>query len=126
MNWKIIGPSALINAALTIVLSLLYFPLSFLGPFIGGFLSSYLSKGFEDYEGMEKNDGAVVGAISGLVGGLIIGLVFLLGFGDINAKIGVIVGGNVLITGYVVFELSVFISFILGLIGGIIGVVVKK
>jgi len=125
MDWKIIGPSALINAAITIVLSLIVFPLLFLGPIIGGFLASYLTKGYEDYEGMDEKDGAVVGAISGLIGGLIVGLVFLLGFGDISAKIGLI-AGNILITGYVILELSLIISFILGLIGGVIGVVVKK
>ena len=125
MNLKIIGLSALINAALTMVLSLIFFPLSVLGPLTGGFLSSYLSKGYEDYEEMDEKDGAVVGAISGLIGGLIIGLLFILGFGGISTKIGII-AGSILVTGYILFELSVIISFILGLIGGITGVIVKK
>lgn len=132
MDWKIIGPSALINAALTIALSIVFLPLSFLGPIIGGFLASYFSKRYEDYEGMDEKDGAVVGAISGLVGGLIIALLFIIGVGNISAitglissKIGALTGGA-LITGYIVLELSVVVSFVLGLVGGVIGVVVKK
>ncbi len=131
MNWKIIGPSALINAVLTIILSIVFLPLSFLGPIIGGFLASYFSKGYEDYEGMDEKDGAVVGAISGLAGGLIVALLFIIGVGDISAvtgflssKIGALTGGAI-ITGYIILELSVVASFILGLVGGIIGVVVK-
>jgi hypothetical protein len=131
MDLKIIGISALVNAALTIVLSLIFFPLLFLGPLTGGFLSSYLSKGYEDYESMNEKDGAVIGAVSGLIGGLIIGLLFILGFGDISAIIGLIsqIGGiadNILIRIYVIIQFSVIMSFILGLVGGFIGVIVKK
>jgi hypothetical protein len=125
MDWKIIGLSALINTALTIVLSLIFFPLLFLGPLTGGFLSSYLNKGYEDYDKMDEKDGMVVGAISGLIGGLIIGLLFISGFGDINAIIGTI-AGNTLITGYIIIQLSIVISLVLGLLGGAIGVIVKK
>ena len=132
MDWKIIGLSALINTALTIVLSLIFFPLLFLGPLTGGFLASYLSKGYEDYEKMDEKDGMVVGAISGLIGGLIIGLLFILGFGDISAIIGLIstkigaIAGNALITGYIIIQLSIVISLVLGLLGGAIGVIVKE
>ncbi len=125
MDWKIIGLSALINTALTIVLSLIFFPLLFLGPLSGGFLASYLSKGYEDYEKMDEKDGMVVGAISGLIGGLIIGLLSILGFGDISAIIGTI-AGNTLITGYIIIQLSTIISLVLGLLGGAIGVIVKE
>ena len=132
MDWKIIGLSALINSFITIVLSLLFFPIVFLGPLIGGFLSSYLSKGYEDYDKMDEKDGAVVGAISGLVGGIIISLLFILGIGDISSitglistKIGAFTGYFALITGYIIFQVSVFISFIFGLIGGVVGVIVK-
>ncbi|MGB9979273.1 DUF5518 domain-containing protein [Methanobacterium sp.] len=127
MDWKIIGISALINAAVTSVLSLIFFPLAFLGPIIGGFLASYPSKGFEDYEKMDENDGAVVGAISGAMGGLLIALIFLLGFGNISTIIGLKIGlDNIFTTGYAILQLSVIISFVLGLVGGVIGVVVKK
>lgn len=132
MDWKIIGISALINSALTIVLSLIYVPLLFLGPIIGGFLSSYLSKGYEEYATMDRIDGAVVGAISGLIGGLIIFLISILGFGAVGAIIGLIFASvgvtvnNALITGYIIFEFSVGVSFFLGLIGGVIGVVLKE
>ena len=132
MNYKIIGLGALVGAILTMFLSFVFFPLFFLGPLIGGILASYLSKGFEDYEEMNIADGAVLGAISGAISGIIISLLFFLGFGDISAitgfissKIGSITGGFI-ITGYIVLELSLIISFILGLIGGIIGVFLKK
>ena len=120
MNWKIIGPSALINAALTIVLSSIFFPLFFLGPLTGGFLASYLSKGYEDYDKMDKIDGAVVGGISGLAGGLIV-----LGFGVVSVIIGLIsaktglIATNILIIGFFIFKF-------LGIAGGIIGVIAKE
>jgi hypothetical protein len=132
MDWKIVGVSALINAALTIILSLIFFPLLFLGPITGGFLASYFSERYEDYDKMDKKDGAIVGAVSGLIGGLIIGLLFLLGIGDINVVIGLIstrigaLGNNNLILGYIIFQFSLVMSFVLGLIGGFLGVMVKN
>lgn len=131
MDWKLIGSGAIINAILTVILSLIFFPISFLGPIIGGFLASYLSKGFEDYDKMDINDGAVVGSLSGAVGGIILGLLFILGFGNISALTGLVsqigaIAGNILITGYIILEFSIIVSFVLGLIGGIIGVAVKK
>ncbi len=132
MNWKIIGLGATVNIVLTIILSLIFFPLFFLGPLTGGFLASYLSEGYEDYDKMDEKDGAVVGAVSGLIGGIVIGLLFILGIGDINAitgliptNIGVLTGHITIITEYIIFQFSVIISFVLGLVGGIIGVAVK-
>lgn len=125
MNLKIIGISALVNSALTIVLSIIFFPLLVLGPLTGGFLASYLSKGYEDYDKMDEKDGMVVGAISGLIGGLIIGLLSILGIGDISA-IGVIFTGNTLINAYIIIQFILIMSFVLGLIGGVIGVIAKK
>jgi hypothetical protein len=126
MDLKIIGLSALVNAALTIVLSIIFFPLLVLGPLTGGFLASYLSKGYEDYDKMDEKDGMVVGAISGLIGGLIIGLLSILGIGDIIGTLGVIYTDNTLINAYIIIQLSLIISFILGLVGGVIGVLIKK
>ena len=123
MDWKIIGISALINAAITSVLSLIFFPLAFLGPLLGGFLASYPSEGFEDYEEMDEKDGAVVGAISGIIGGLIIAVIYILGFGNINSIPGL---DNIITAGYVVIQLAIVISLVLSLIGGVIGVVVKR
>jgi Family of unknown function (DUF5518) len=131
MNLKIIGLSALVNTLLTIILSLIFLPLLFLGPLTGGFLASYLSVGYEDYDKMDEKDGAVVGAVSGLIGGIVIGLLFILGFGDISAITGLIstkiglIDHITLITGYIIFQLSVFISFVLGLVGGVVGVATK-
>jgi hypothetical protein len=132
MDLKIIGIGALINATLTILLSLIIFPTLFLGPLIGGFFSSYFTTGYEDYAKMDEKDGAVVGAISGLIGGLIIALLYILGIGDLSALIGLIstkigaIGQNTLILAYVIFEFSLLMSFIFGLIGGVIGVIAKE
>ncbi|MGZ7047122.1 MAG: DUF5518 domain-containing protein [Methanobacterium sp.] len=131
MDWKIIGISAFINVALTITLSIVFFPLLFLGPLIGGFLASYSSKGYEDYDKMDEKDGAVVGAMSGLIGGLIIALLFIVGLGNIGSITALIssiglLGSNAIFKGYILIEFSLIMSFILGLIGGIIGVLVKK
>lgn len=131
MDWKTIGISALLNAALTILLSMIYAPLLFLGPLIGGFFSSYLSQGFEDYARMDKVDGAVVGAISGIIGGIIIAFLSILGLGAINEVIGLILSqiGSItpiVITWYIIFQLSIGISLVLGLVGGVLGVMVKR
>jgi hypothetical protein len=131
MDWKTIGLGALINAALTILLSMVYAPLLLLGPLIGGFFSSYLSQGFEDYAKMDKVDGAVMGAISGIIGGILIALLSILGLGAINEVIGLIfsqigsVTGAMAITWYVIFQLSVGMSLVLGLVGGMLGVILK-
>jgi Family of unknown function (DUF5518) len=126
MDWKIIGISALVNVVLTIILSWIFLPISFLGPITGGFLASYLSKGYEDYDEMDEKDGAVLGSISGIIGGLTIGLLLILGLGDISAITGLISSQiGLILTGYIIIQLSVIISFILGLLGGVLGVIVK-
>lgn len=128
MNWKIIGITGLVNAALTIPLSLIAFPLLVLGPLFGGFLASYLSTGYEEYVKMDKKDGAVMGSFSGIIGGIIIALASILGFGAISNMAGSIsnqMGDGVVLTVYLIFQLTLIISFILGLVGGVIGVMVK-
>ncbi|MDO9045786.1 MAG: DUF5518 domain-containing protein [Methanobacteriaceae archaeon] len=127
MDWKTIGIGALVNAALTIFLSWIFLPLFFLGPIAGGFITSYLSKGFEDYEVMDEKDGAVVGTMSGIIGGILIGLLLILGLGNMDAINGFISTGiGLIVTAYIIIQLSVIVSLVLGLIGGILGVVVKK
>lgn len=133
MDWKIIGLSGLLNAALTIILIIIFFPLFFLGPLIGGFLVSYLSHGYEYYDKLDLKDGAVLGAISGIIGGLIITLILILGFGAISTfirltslKFGLIDGADALIAAYIIFQLSLIISIILGAVGGVVGVIVKE
>lgn len=128
MNWKIIGITGLVNAALTIPLSLIAFPLLVLGPLFGGFLASYLSTGYEEYVKMDKKDGAVMGSFSGIIGGIIIALASILGFGAISNMAGSVsnqMGDGVVLTVYLIFQLTLIISFILGLVGGVIGVMVK-
>lgn len=132
-DWKIIGLSGLINAVLTIILIVIYFPLFFLGPLTGGFLASYFSQGYEDYDKMDLKDGAIVGIFSGVIGGLIITLILIIGFETITTiinltsiKIGIITGANTVVAAYIIFELSIIISTILGAIGGLIGIKVKK
>jgi hypothetical protein len=130
MDLKIIGLGALINIILTTLLSLFYFPLFFLGPLIGGFLSSYLTEGFENYDKMDEKDGAVVGAISGLIGGIVIALLYIIGFGALNtvlglsAKLGII--GASIIASLIIINISTTVSLLLGLVGGVLGVVIKK
>jgi len=123
MDLKIIGTGALINAVSTVALSLIFLPLFLLGPVIGGFFAAYLSEGYEDYDKMDKIDGAVVGGISGLVGGSIV-LLFILGFGAVNASMALIstvgsMAGSILVIGFLIFKF-------LGVAGGIIGVFVKE
>lgn len=127
MDWKTIGIGAIVNAVLTIILSWIFLPLFFLGPIAGGFITSYLSKGFEDYEVMDEKDGAVVGTMSGIIGGILIGLLLILGLGDISA-FTTLIGetGIFIISAYVIIQLSVIVSLVLGLCGGILGVIVKK
>lgn len=132
-DWKIIGLSGLINAVLTIILIIIYFPLFFLGPLIGGFLASYFSRGYEDYDKMDLKDGAIVGTFSGIIGGLIITLILIMGFETITTiinlislKIGILPGASTVVAAYIIFELSIIISTILGAIGGLIGINMKK
>ena len=51
-DWKIIGLSGLVNAAITIVLIILFYPLLFLGPLLGGFLAAYFTQKYKDYTPM--------------------------------------------------------------------------
>ncbi|PKL67654.1 MAG: hypothetical protein CVV28_05125 [Methanobacteriales archaeon HGW-Methanobacteriales-1] len=127
MDWKTIGIGAIVNAVLTIILSWIFLPLFFLGPIAGGFITSYLSKGFEDYDEMDEKDGAVVGTMSGIIGGILIGLLLIMGLGNMEAITGLISTGiGLIVTAYIIIQLSVIVSLILGLIGGVIGVMVKK
>ncbi len=125
-DWKAIAIGSIINAVLTIVLLLAFFPLFFLGPLIGGLLTSYISR---EYPVFEERDGAVAGALSGIIGGIIIGLLFIFGFGAISAiigliftKIGLVAGTITIILGLFITVLTVFIGAVLGAIGGIIGI----
>ena len=111
MDWKKIGFGALVSTVLTIILFYILFPLIFLGPLIGGFLTSYLSKGYEDYDQMDEKDGAVLGSFNDLTG-------------LISSKLGGITSS--IITGLIIVNLSVDASLILGLVGGVIGVKIKR
>ena len=130
-DWEIICLSGLVDAVLSFVLSLVYFTSLILGPFIGGFLASYFSRSYEDYTGMDRRDGAVIGVFSGIVGGLILSLLLIFGLGAINSILGLISTGmgattDIILAGYVIFQLSVIVCMILGALGGVVGVIVKK
>ena len=125
MNWKLVGIGSLVNVILTIFLTVIYLPLSFIGPITGGFMVSYFSKGYEDYQGVDWKDGAVVGAISGLIGGLILTLLFI-GLGTFNMNLEELIGNNATLMGYAILQVTTLISFILGLVGGIVGVAFKN
>ncbi|UTB33930.1 MAG: DUF5518 domain-containing protein [Methanobacterium sp. ERen5] len=105
-------------------MAIIYLPLAFIGPITGGFLVSYLSKGYEDYNGIDWKDGAVVGAISGLIGGLILALLFTW-FGTLNVALESFTGNNLILLFYVTIQITVLLSFILGLIGGVVGAVLR-
>jgi len=130
-DWEIICLSGLVGAVLSFVLSLVYFTSLILGPFIGGFLASYLSKSYEDYTGMDRRDGAIIGVLSGVIGGLILSLLFIFGLGAISNVIALLstrLGeiADIVLAGYVIFQLSVIVCMILGALGGVVGVMVKK
>ncbi|MCC7559322.1 MAG: DUF5518 domain-containing protein [Methanobacterium sp.] len=132
-DWKIIGLGGLVNASLSIIFIVIFFPLSFLGPLTGGFLASYFSQSYEDYAKMDLKDGAIAGIISGMIGGLIITIILIMGFEAIEViinlislEIGMIPGANTLVAAYIIFQLSIIISIILGALGGAIGIMVKK
>lgn len=128
-NWKIICISGLLGATLSFVLSLVYFPLFILGPLIGGFLASYFSKNYEDYVGIDIKDGAIIGVFSGIVGGLIFSLFLIFGGSAITITTGLLSTGmgvivDVVVAGYVILQLSLIISMILGALGGVVGVII--
>jgi hypothetical protein len=130
-DWKIIGLSGLLSAALAVILLIVYFPLFFIGPLIGGFMAVYYSRGYEDYYEMDRKDGAVIGVLSGIIGGLITGLFFLLIPGILTTFVGVLnthLGAfwNGLLAGYLIIQLTVVSGMILGSVGGIIGFNLKK
>jgi hypothetical protein len=79
---------------------------------------------------MDRKDGAVVGAISGLIGGLIISLLFILGIGNIDTTLGLISNNpeitSIIIKGLIIINVTVDLSLILGIIGGVIGVIIKR
>jgi hypothetical protein len=132
-EWKIIGLSGLLNAAITILLIILYYPLFFLGPLIGGFLASYRSAKYEDYTEMDVKDGAIVGVISGIIGGLIITLILITEFEAVTSLINLITlnvdlipGDSVAIAAYIILQLSMIISITLGAIGGVMGIHAKN
>ena len=125
MNWKLVLSGALVNAILTVFLTMIYLPLSLMGPIIGGFLVAYFSEGYEDYCRMDWKDGAVLGAISGLMGGLILTFLFLW-LGTLNISIERFTGANPSLMAYAILQVTTLISFILGLVGGVLGVAVKN
>ena len=132
-DWKIIGLGGLFNAVLSIIFIFISFPLFFLGPLTGGFLASYFSQRYEDYAKMDLKDGAIAGIISGMIGGLIITIILIMGFEAIEViinlislEIGIIPGANTLVAAYIIFQLSIIISIILGALGGAIGIMVKN
>jgi hypothetical protein len=132
-DWKAVGIGALINSVLTIVLTIGFFPLFFLGPVIGGLITTYMSEENLRYYSGNPLEGAADGALSGVIGGLIIGLIFILGFGALSAIIGIIftqigqaAGTITLITGLFITIISVLVGGVLGAIGGVIGFSVKE
>lgn len=120
-DWISIGIGAVVNAALTIVLALVFFPLFFLGPIIGGFITVYLIR--DEFE-----TGIIHGGLAGVLGGLIIGILSLFGVGIVAAlvslflaELGVALGavGALFVIFFTV--LTMLVCGILSAIGGAIG-----
>jgi hypothetical protein len=125
-DWTAIGIGGLVNAVLTVVLALAFFPLFFLGPIIGGFVTVYLIRD-------ELESGTLNGGIAGVIGGLIIGILSLFGIGVIAAVIAVIAAGVGIAVGavgalIVIFFtiLAVLVCGVLSAIGGAIGEYVQS
>ncbi len=125
-DWTAIGIGGLVNAVLTVVLALVFFPLFFLGPVIGGFVTVYLMRN-------ELESGILNGGLAGVVGGLIIGILSLFGIGVIAAAIAVLASGVGIAVGalgalIVIFFtiLAMLICGVLSAIGGAIGEYVQS
>jgi hypothetical protein len=126
VDWQAVGVGSLINAVLTIVLTISVFPLFFLGPIVGGLVATYIGRG-------EKKDAPVEGALTGIIGGLIIGILFIAGFGALSAiiglifaKVGLVAGAMTLIAGLFITFVSIFLGGVLGALGGIIGAEIRE
>jgi len=136
-DWISIGIGAVINASLTIVLALIFFPLFFLGPIIGGFVTIYLIRDefesrrtfhvraikIEDFE-----SGIIHGGLAGGLGGIIVGILSLFGVGIVAtmvglllAELGVAVGaiGTLFVILFTV--ITMIVCGVLSAIGGAIG-----
>ncbi len=126
IDWKAVGVGSIINAVLTLVLTISFFPLFFLGPIVGGLLATYIGSG-------EKKDAPVEGALTGIIGGLIIGILFIAGFGALSAiigllfaKVGLVAGAITVIAGVFITIMVMFLGGVLGALGGFIGAEIRE
>ncbi|MBI4813360.1 MAG: DUF5518 domain-containing protein [Methanobacterium sp.] len=126
VDWNAVGVGSLVNAVLTIVLTISVFPLFFLGPIVGGLVATYIGRG-------KKKDAPVEGALTGIIGGLIIGILFIAGFGALSAiiglifaKVGLVAGAMTLIAGLFITVISIFLGGVLGAVGGLIGAEIRE
>lgn len=126
IDWKAVGVGSVVNAVLSLVLTIAFFPLFFLGPIVGGLLATYIGSG-------EKKDALAEGALTGIIGGLIIGILFIAGFGALSAiiglifaKIGILAGAMTLIAGVFITVVVMFVGAVLGAVGGVIGAEIRE
>lgn len=126
IDWKAVGVGSLINAVLTLVLMVSFFPLFFLGPVIGGLVATYIGRG-------DKKDAPVEGALTGIIGGLIIGILFIAGFGALSAiiglifaKVGLVAGAMTIIAGVFITVVAMLVGGVLAAVGGIIGAEIRE
>lgn len=125
-DWTAIGIGGLVNAVLTVVLAIAFFPLFFLGPIIGGFVTVYLMRD-------ELESGILNGGLAGVIGGLIIGILSLLGIGVIATALAFLASGVGIAVGaigvlfVIVFTIAaMLICGVLSAIGGAIGEYVQS
>ena len=118
INWKSSFIGGLINFIITLILSILCFPLFFIGPLLGGIATVMFSD--ISYDALKE------GALSGIIGGILMGILIILGVSSLSVFIGIL-SNNILsmgafgaVIGLIITILFIIISAILGTLGSII------
>ena len=118
INWKSSVIGGLINFIITLFLSIVCFPLFFLGPIIGGITTIYFSS--ISYDAIKE------GAMSGIIGGLLIGILIIFGISSISMLIGILsstivsMGTFGVFMGIIISIMFIIVSAVLGMIGSLI------
>ena len=118
INWKSSVIGGLINFIITLFLSIVCFPLFFLGPIIGGITTIYFSS--ISYDAIKE------GAMSGIIGGLLIGILIIFGISSRSMLIGILsstivsMGTFGVFMGIIISIMFIIVSAVLGMIGSLI------
>jgi hypothetical protein len=115
-DWISIAIGAIVNAVLTIVLALVFFPLFFLGPIIGGFVTVYLIR--DEFE-----SGIIHGGLAGVLGGFLIGVLSLFGVGVVAAIFGILLAELGIVLGAIGFVVVIFLTILAMLVCGVLSAI---